>query len=205
MYKEKLVPINGEPFIIEMMYARPDNMTGRAVYQEIGFGNQAWVHPELKAKLLQLIPVLQSAGLKMKICDAYRPPLAHQIMKEIIPFPGFFASSPERSQHCHGTAVDVVLTNLQGQELVYPTRVDGYDAALAAEVQNGKMENFTQHLKKAARDYTSDDPALAEGLRNRDYLRGLMEGIGLESIPLEWWHFDLPRGCSEAYPMVGFE
>ncbi len=204
MYKDKLVPLNEDFFIIDMMYARPDNMTGRPVYQEIGFGNQAWVHPELKEKLLKAIPLLEAKGLRMKICDAYRPPLAHQIMKEIIPFPGFFATNAERSQHCHGTAVDVILTSADGKELVYPTKVDGYDPLLAKEVQNGKMENFMEHLKKAARDYASDNPDLAEAIRNRDFLREIMEGTGLESIPLEWWHFDLPNGRSEAYPMIEF-
>lgn len=204
MYKDKLVPLNEDFFIIDMMYARPDNMTGRAVYHEIGFGNQAWIHPELKEKLLKVIPLLKAKGLRMKICDAYRPPLAHQIMKEIIPFPGFFATNAERSQHCHGTAVDVILTSADGKELAYPTKVDGYDPLLAKEVQNGKMENFMEHLKKAARDYTNDNPALAEAIRNRDFLREIMEGAGLESIPLEWWHFDLPNGCSENYPMIEF-
>ena len=187
-----------------MMYARPENMTGRPVYQEIGFGNQAWVHPELKEKLLKLVPLLQQKGLKMKICDAYRPPLAHTLMKEIIPFPGFFAANAERSQHCHGTAVDVILTFPDGTELAYPTKVDGYDPLLAKEVQNGRMENFREHLKKAARDYTCDDPALAAAIQNRDELRRMMEGIGLESIPLEWWHFDLPDRRSEAYPVIDF-
>lgn len=204
MYKDKLVPLNEDFFIIDMMYARPDNMTGRAVYQEIGFGNQAWIHPELKEKLLKVIPLLEAKGLRMKICDAYRPPLAHQIMKEIIPFPGFFATNAERSQHCHGTAVDIILTSADGKELAYPTKVDGYDPLLAKEVQNGKMENFMEHLKKAARDYTNDNPALAEAIRNRDFLREIMEGAGLESIPLEWWHFDLPNGRSEDYPMIDF-
>ncbi len=204
MYKEKLVSINEDPFIIDLMYARPDNMTGRPVYQEIGFGNQAWVHPELKERLLKLIPLLQQKGLKMKICDAYRPPLAHTLMKEIIPFPGFFATNAERSQHCHGTAVDVILTTPDGHELAYPTKVDGYDPLLAKEVQSGQMGNFMKHLKKAARDYTSDDPALAAAIQNRDELRLMMESIGLEGIPLEWWHFDLPGGRSEAYPMIDF-
>ncbi len=204
MYKDKLVTLNEDFFIIDMMYARPDNMTGRAVYQEIGFGNQAWIHPELKEKLLKVIPLLEAKGLRMKICDAYRPPLAHQIMKEIIPFPGFFATNAERSQHCHGTAVDIILTSAEGKELAYPTKVDGYDPLLAKEVQNGKMENFMEHLKKGARDYTSDNPALAEAIRNRDFLREIMEGAGLESIPLEWWHFDLPNGRSKDYPMIEF-
>ena len=61
-----------------------------------------------------------------------------------------------------------------------------------------------EHLKKAARDYTNDNPALAEAIRNRDFLREIMEGAGLESIPLEWWHFDLPNGRSEDYPMIDF-
>lgn len=203
MINDNLVEIKGEPFIISMMYAGKENMTGQDVYRQIGFGDRAYVHKDMWKCLQQLIPWLQERNLKMKICDAYRPPLAHQKLKEIIPQPGFFASNPERSQHCHGTAVDVILTDADGNEFAYPTKVDAYDPDYAKEVQKGEMEGFFEHLKKARHDYENE--AMAKEIANRRNLKSLMESIGLEAISSEWWHYDLPDGRSEAYPMIDFD
>lgn len=191
-----------EYFIIDMMYASlKNNMVGIAVYEDIGLGNRAFVHKDLWQKLKLVIPYLKEKKLKMKIYDAYRPPLAHIKMKEIIPQPGFFASSPERSQHCHGTAVDVCLCDINGKELSYPTNVDAYDKIYAKQVQNGNLIPFFEYLKKARHDYFDADKG---ALNNREELKKLMENIGLESISSEWWHYDLPNGCSEKYPMIEY-
>ena len=193
---------NDDNFIIDMMYASlKNNMTGVAVYEEIGLGNRAFVHKDMWEKLKQVVPYLQAHNLKMKICDAYRPPIAHARMKEIIPQPGFFASSPERSQHCHGTAVDVCLCDKNGNELVYPTKVDAFDARYAKQVQSGNVAPFFEYLKKARHDYDGSETL---ALNNRGELRRLMESIGLESISSEWWHYDLPNGRGENYPVIDF-
>lgn len=203
MMNENLVEIKSDDcFIIDMMYASlKNNMTGVAVYNEIGLGNRAFVHKDLWEKLKQVIPYLKSHNLKMKICDAYRPPLAHQRLKDIIPQPGFFASAPERSQHCHATAVDVCLCDKNGVELLYPTKVDAFDAEYAAQVQAGNLAPFFDYLKKARHDY---DGADKQAIANREELRRLMEEVGLESISSEWWHYDLPDGRSEAYPIIDY-
>lgn len=202
MIDKNLIEIKGDPFIIDIMYARKENMTGQDVYQQIGFGNKAYIHKDMWKRLQKLIPWLQEHKLKMKICDAYRPPLAHQKLKEVIPQPGFFASCPDRSQHCHGTAVDVILTDENGQELSYPTLVDAYDPYYATEVQNGRFEAFFDYLKKARHDY--EDASMVKEIANRRDLKTLMESIGLEAISSEWWHYDLPDGRSDAYPMIEF-
>ena len=174
-------------------------MTGVAVYEEIGFGNKAFVHKDLWEKLQKTIPYLEKHHLKMKIYDAYRPPLAHQRLKEVIPEPGFFASSPAASKHCHATAVDICLCHEDGTELRYPTKVDAFDAAYAEQIQNGISAPFFEYLKQAGHDY---DEADAEALQNRRELLKLMEGVGLESCMHEWWHYDLPNGKDENHPMI---
>ena len=189
-----------EYFIIDMMYASlKNNMTGIDVYNEIGLGNKAFVHKDLWGKLQKVIPYLKLNNLKMKICDAKRPPLAHKRMKEIIPQPGFFASSPERSQHCHGTAIDVCLCDENGNELEYPTKVDAFDIKYAKQVQHGDLTPFFEYLKCARHDYMD---GTTTALKNREDLRLLMESVGLKSISNEWWHYDLPNGCSDDYPMI---
>ena len=200
---KNLVEIKSDDyFIVDMMYASlKNNMTGVAVYEEIGLGNRAFVHRDLWERLQQVIPYLKGHKLKLKIGDAYRPPLAHKRLKEIIPQPGFFAASPERSQHCRGTAVDVCLCDEQGVELEYPTKMDAFDANYAKEVQSGQTEGFLKYLPKAHHDYTdAETPAI----KNRQELKRLMESIGLSSINHEWWHYNLPEGNSDKYPLIEF-
>lgn len=193
---------SNEYFIVDMMYASlKNNMTGIAVYNEIGIGNRAFVHKDLWEKLQKVIPYLEANNLKMKICDAYRPPLAHERMKEIISQPGFFASTPEKSQHCHGTAIDVCLCNDNGSELEYPTKVDAFDENYAMQVQSGNLTPFFEYLKKARHDYMDSS---TKAISNREELKTLMESIGLKSISNEWWHYDLPNGCSDIYPMIEY-
>lgn len=201
MIPDTYTEIRGEPFIIDMMYAGlNNNMTGRAVYAEIGLGNRAFVHRDMWNVLQKAIPTLERLNLKMKICDAGRPVIAHRILTEIIPIKGFFALEPEKSQHCHGTAVDVCLCTPDGQELAYPTRVDAYEAQIAQEAQQGKTSKLAEQLKKARHDYEA--PELKTEISNRRQLKELMESIGLQSIPHEWWHYNLPGGLE--YPLFDY-
>lgn len=201
MIPDTYTEIRGEPFIIDMMYAGlNNNMTGRAVYAEIGLDNRAFVHRDMWKVLQKAIPALERLNLKMKICDAGRPVIAHRILTEIIPIKGFFALEPEKSQHCHGTAVDVCLCTPDGQELAYPTRVDAYEAQIAQEAQQGKTSKLAEQLKKARHDYEA--PELKTEISNRRQLKELMESIGLQSIPHEWWHYNLPGGLE--YPLFDY-
>lgn len=202
MINKDLLEIKGYPFIIEMMYAKPENMTGVAVYEEIGFGNKAYVHKQVWGMMQKLIPLLKGLNLQMKICDAYRPPIGHQCLKELIPMEGFFAANPEKSQHCHATAIDVVLCDANGVELKFPTLVDAYDANMAKKLLKGDAKEFMEHLKKARQDYENED--MKEEIANRNLLRQLMGKVGFEALIHEWWHFNLPNGKSEDYPMVDF-
>lgn len=203
MLDENLVEISGESFVVDMMYARTDNMTMRAVYEEIGFGNKAYIHKDVWKMLQKLIPVLNERHLKLKICDAYRPPFAHKTLKEIVPLPGFFASIPQNSLHCHGTAIDVVLIDESNQELPFPTKVDAYELEYAKQIKDGDDSKFNEHLQKARQDY--QNPDMAEEIANREMLKQMMTAVGLQTISSEWWHYELPDGKSEAYPILEWQ
>jgi len=194
---QNLILFENPCFITDMMYARSNNMVGQDVYRQIGYGNKTYMHPDTAAALLKIIPVLREKGLKMRICDAYRPPLAHRKLLEIIPLPGFFAATPERSNHCHGTAVDVCLTDKNGNNLLYPTEIDAYEKRFQEQVCTGDFTEFQQHLKKARHDYME---TTAEAIKNRNFLKSLMESYGFESVAHEWWHYNL-RGW-QAYPLI---
>ena len=195
----ELILLNDDHFIVDMMYARSNNMVGCAVYQEIGFGNVAFLRNEALQKLLALIPELDKMHVKMRVCDAYRPPVAHERLLEIIPRSKakFFAATPEKSNHCHGTAVDVCLTDLNGNNLVYPTEIDAYEEKYSKQVLNGQFADFDKHLIKARHDYMD---AASEAIENRERLKSMMESVGFEAIMHEWWHYNL-KGWQN-YPMV---
>lgn len=186
-----------------MMYARKDNITGHDIYQQIGFGNRAFVHIELWKKLEKLAPYLEETDQYLKIFDAYRPPLAHQKMLEIIPIPNFFAVSPELSPHCRAIAVDVCLCDRNKNQYKYPTEVDAYTPYFAEQVQKGEMKEFQKHLNKASHDFNDDK--FSQEILHRKKLKTLMESIGLKSLTHEWWHYSLvEREFFKNFALVSF-
>lgn len=195
----ELIQLTDSHFIIDMMYARTNNMVGCAVYKEIGYGNVAYMHKDMLNTLLKIVPFLEKNKLKMRICDAYRPPIAHQKLLEIIPRykAKFFAETPEKSNHCHGTAIDVCLTDIDGNNLLYPTEIDAYEKRFQEQITKGLFVEFQQHLQKARHDYME---ALPEAIANREQLKRLMENIGFESITHEWWHYNLRNW--QSYPLI---
>lgn len=192
-----LVEIKDPHFIIDLMYARANNMSGCAAYREIGLGNRAFVRTALYGRLLNLVPELEAMRLKMRICDAYRPPLAHTIMLKKVAIPGLFAVNYQLSNHCHGTAVDVCLTDLDGKNLEYPTAVDAYTPEIFQALQQDNEAPFRENLIRARHDYLQASPA---ALANRALLKDLMCRHGFEPIPHEWWHYNL--NGFERYPVV---
>ena len=197
---KNLVKFSDPHFIVDLMYARANNMLSRPVYQEVGFGNHLYIHKDVAEKLLSLVSELEQMGRKMRICDAYRPPIAHKKCVEVVPIPGFFKADYTTSNHCHGTAVDVCLTDLEGNNLAYPTEIDAYEPKFAAQAAEGKFGEFQIHLRKARHDYYDAEP---EEIQNREELKTLMEAHGFESIPHEWWHYNLIGW--QHYPVIEWD
>lgn len=199
LQKHDFAEIDGEPFIVDMMYAQNENIALRPVYQEIGFGGKALVHVDLAACLQQLAPRLASEGLKLRICDAYRPPLAHQLLLKSVPVEGLFASVPQNSLHCYGTAIDCCLADEKGRNLLFPTEVDAYEIKYARQLARGETAAYYKHLQKARQDFYAS--GFEAAINNRELLKKMMTAVGFETIGSEWWHYQLPEGRS-AYPMV---
>lgn len=198
--KNNLIEIqSNEFFIVDMMYATPDNITLHPVYKEVGFGNNACVHIDVADKLNKITEVLQRLNLKMRIRDAYRPPIAHQRCIDLMPVKGVFASKPENSLHCYGIAIDCCLTDMKGNNLRFPTEIDAYDKKYARQVAFGKTDEYYKHFEKASINFYS--PNLFEEIKNRELLQKIMHDCGFESITSEWWHFQLPNG-KEKYKLI---
>lgn len=200
-----MVEISDPHFIIDMIYAHRNNLISADVYNPIGIGNRAFVRRALWERLQKAIPWLEEHNLRMKICDAYRSPEAHMAMKTAIheEGPGMFASRPVISKHCHGTAIDVVLTDTDGNELSYPTKIDCYTPEFAAQIQAGNTAEYYEYCKQGRHDY--QNPAMSAEIANRDQLRALMEDIGLQSYMGEWWHYEMPDEFNFTFPLINWQ
>lgn len=197
----KLVEIKSDAdFIVDMMYAKPTNMSGIDAYGQIGLGNRCFIRPEAAENLENLRPKLRAEHLKLKVFDGYRPPQSHTLMMNAMPVKGLYADSAFLSSHCHAAALDVCLCREDGEELDFPTKVDAYLPRFADEVHRGVLDGYRENLKKAAYAYTSGN---ARENENRQKLCDLMESAGFERFASEWWHFDLPH--AKEYPLVQFK
>lgn len=200
---DNYIEISHPRFIVDLMYAKKDNIALCDAYQKIGFGNRAYCHKDLWNKLEKLIPILVEKGLFLKIFDAYRPPLAHNILLDAVPVPNFFASSPEKSPHCRAIAIDVCLCDNNKTEFEYPTPVDAYSPYFANLLQKSEFEEFSKYLQKASHSYI--DSSMIQQIENRKFLKLLMESVGLKSLEHEWWHYNLvDRDLYQTYPLVEF-
>lgn len=196
-----LVELKETDFLsISLMYASRHNICRLDAYHLVGLGNRCFLHPDGVERLMALEPKLKEVNLKLKVFDAYRPPQAHDMLKDRIPVKGLFAETARKSLHCHGCAVDVCLTDIYDNELDFPTKVDAYTPEYAEQLANGVSFPYEQHFKKA--DYAYENPADEQAIIHRDLLRGLMESVGFEALSYEWWHFNLLG--KEKYPFIHF-
>ncbi len=182
-----LEEVSGSYFIIDMMYARPNNIVSTPVYKEIGFGDKAFLNTRAYEALKKLEPELKKLNMKLRICDAFRPLEAHREFLRLAPVKGLFKAVPEESLHCHGLAVDCCLTDENGNNLSYPTEIDAYTLEFAKELKNKRYENYFQHLLCAGYDFEN---CSEKQKQNRTFLKQLMESVGFSPIPNEWWHFN---------------
>ena len=193
---------------IRKLHAGDDLFAVSRVYEESWRGAYRGLLPQEYLDALPAgnwVPYLEQTGRRLKIYDAFRPVAAHRLLFAAIPQDGFFIPEASRSPHCRGTAVDVALLDADGVELPYPTLVDAYDENFAKDVQAGNLQGFFRYLQKASLDYQDDQ--IPEAIRNRDELYSLMQSVGLVPAPRrhEWWHYELPDGRTEKYPLIDFK
>ena len=160
--------------LIDLVYAGPNNLTGKPVYESA----RCLLHREAEPHLKKATEIAALAGLKLKIFDAYRPPQAQEIFWKHLPDPRYVADIVQGSNHSRGVAVDLTLVDEQGQELDMGTT---FDAMIELS------HHFNPHLPLQAH-------------RNRLWLLGIMTQAGFKRIDSEWWHYELPEALE--FPLV---
>lgn len=169
---KRLVDLETIPGLaFDIRYASTNNFMGEVLYAE--------PRPRLRAAAAAALDranqLLAAEGLALKVYDAYRPYAVTVRMWERVGNPDYVADPAKGSRHNRGCAVDLTLIRrTDGTELDMPTDYDDF-------------------RERAHHDFM-DLPV--DVLANRERLRQVMEQVGFEALPTEWWHYDF-RGWQE--------
>jgi D-alanyl-D-alanine dipeptidase len=69
--------------LIDLVYATPDNLTGKAIYRRA----HCMLLAPAEAALREAAALARQLGLRLKIFDAYRPPEAQKVLWDFLPDP----------------------------------------------------------------------------------------------------------------------
>jgi D-alanyl-D-alanine dipeptidase len=149
---------------VDLKYATADNITGHPIYTF----DHAYLRKGPALKLRAAEAEAEQTGYRLKVWDAYCPLSAQFALWNADPNPDCIADPYKTySYHNRGEAVDVTLTDMQGNEIPMPSQFDA-------------------STKKATRNWSDDPPTLAA---NAQLLQKIVQDNGLTGIPTEWWHF----------------
>ncbi|TNE70284.1 D-alanyl-D-alanine dipeptidase [bacterium] len=162
---------------LDIRYATANNFTQQVIYPDA----KAFLVKQAGDAIIQIAKELQEKGLGLKIYDAYRPLSAQRKLWEVYPNPEFVADPKTGSRHNRGAAVDLTLTDLQGNELPMPTTYDEF-------------------LPQASHSYTELSDTV---LTNRALLKETMMKYGFEPLESEWWHYDYKNW--QEYPVLDID
>ena len=165
---------------VSLMYARPDNFTGKILYTDL---REAYLHPKAAAALARAQQALRKLHpeLSLKIYDATRPMSVRQKMWNTVAGTKQqnYVSNPRNGggMHNYGLAVDITLCKAAtGDTLDMGTKVDFL----------GSYAHIDDEAGLVAKHIISK-----EAKQNRELLRKVMSEAGFKPLRTEWWHFNL--------------
>src|SRR5256885_2855789 len=150
--------------IVELAYARADNIAGRALYPPDA---KCLLRRSVAERLATAADALRKRGLRLVARDCTRPLDAQRALWKIHPHAGAVADPSRGSLHARGVAVDLALADLAGAPVELPTKFDAFgpDAAADAPLPDGPAKEHREALKTA------------------------MHAAGFRVNPSEWWHY----------------
>lgn len=165
------VSLFSDKFIFQIRYATKDNFLDTVLYPCA----KCLLRFEVLKDLLKAETEFESAGYRIKLYDCYRPLWVQKLMWKKLPVPGLVANPASGSRHNRGSAVDVSLVDTSGKELDFGTPHDDFS-------------------KKAKTFYSDLSDTI---IKNRMYLRKVMQKHHFKGINSEWWHFS--HKCGTKY------
>lgn len=159
-------------FDIDIRYATTNNFTKKKIYD----CGRCFLRPEAADKIREIREELKEKyGYGIKLFDCFRPRPYQQRLWDIVPDPDYVTPPQKGSMHSRGLAVDLTLTDENGEELDMGTPFDFFG-------------------KEAHHAYQQLSPEI---LKNRSVLKSTMEKYGFRAITTEWWHYSL----NVSYPL----
>jgi zinc D-Ala-D-Ala dipeptidase len=170
--------------LVDIPYATDNNVMHRKLYT----CNKCFLRYMVIKKVLAIRKLLNQNGLDIKLLDCYRPLSVQKILYDAFPVRGYVADPIGGSIHNRGTAIDITLTNLSGNELDLGSKYDEFSIKSHAHYKN--LPDTTLYY--------------------RSLLRKTMQNNNFVPILMEWWHFesqdarnypkmDLPFPCEDEW------
>lgn len=163
---------------MDLRYASFNNVTGHDLYCGV---QRAFVHKDAYAKLKRAVQIMQKEmpGSSLVIFDASRPIYAQAALKRMVagtPYSHFVSSASKGGLHNFGVAVDLSITDAEGNLLDMGTDFDSFErcAGSVGEEAALKSGRLTQ-----------------QQIDNRNKLRSIMKKAGWIPLSSEWWHFNV--------------
>ena len=153
-------------FSIEIVYSTSNNFTKQVLYDE----PICMLRKKTAEKLIKANNIINKKGYKIKIWDAFRPIEYQRKMFEIFPDENYVAN-PDKTKcnHCKGSAIDVTLCTLDGEEVKMPTEFDHFG-----------IESYRDYYEKLD----------IETRENVLLLETTLKEYGFIPYFFEWWHFN---------------
>ena len=148
---------------MDIRYATENNFVKEQLYE----CPRCWLRPDAATALKAVYSELEKEGYGMVLFDCYRPRPVQQKLWNIMPNAAYVTPPEKGSMHNRGKAVDLSLTDKNGNQLDMGTPFDFFG-------------------RPAHVDYR-DHPK--EILERRDLLKRVMLNNGFKGIRTEWWHF----------------
>lgn len=160
--------------IIDLKYAKSDNFLKTKLYPV----EKCVLQQKVAVSLAESNKEFHKLGYCLKVWDAYRPLSVQKMMWKVMPNDDFIADPSHGSVHNRGAAVDVTLTDKNGNDIEMPSSFD----------------DFTE---KAYINFTG---ATKEAIKHREFLAEIMVKHGFTRLDSEWWHFYGPGAYD--YPIM---
>ncbi|GAB4343965.1 MAG: hypothetical protein OHK0038_24080 [Flammeovirgaceae bacterium] len=150
-------------FVLDIKYATTDNFVKAKMY-ECG---ECWLRKVAALALVEAQKSLLKKGYRIKLFDCYRPHSVQWQLWNKVPNPQYVANPEKGSMHNRGAAIDIGLTDLEGNELDMGSPYDSFS--------------------KASHHSYTDLPQ--EVLDRRVLLKETMANHQLKFTTSEWWHY----------------
>ncbi len=160
--------------VIDLKYATNDNFVNEVVYDD----STCYLLEETTLALKNVQDELATLGLSLKIWDGYRPFAAQEKFWALLPDERYVSNPKKGGRHTRGTAVDLTIVDIDGEELPMPSPFD----------------DFSERAHRNFMDATEEE------IQNRNLLQTVMEKHGFIGLRTEWWHFDL-KGWKNCPPI----